>query len=196
VASKPTGGGSSPSTFANLDPSLTRPTQIHALAEYKNHPFRDELGRKLYQMLFLELSKNKDKALYTLKDFDYEGKRSLYLLYMAKADPTEYAFATEYFDGIEHWNTLCRRQWFSPHILRWREELDLKIKSEALRRLISDAKSGSKSSHQANRFLLEKGWVPKDGKGRPSKDQVQRAAKAIAEEDKTTKEDYLRVIGD
>jgi hypothetical protein len=82
----------------------------------------------------------------------------------------------------------------SPYIARWREELDIKLRSEALNRIVTESKSGSKSSFMANKFLLEKGWAAKDKKGRPSKDQVLSAAKELAKDNEVTNEDYLRVV--
>jgi hypothetical protein len=161
---------------------------------YKDNPFRDNMGHRLFQMLFWELSKNKAMALYTLKDFDHEGCKSLYRLYMAEMDPTEYRFATKYFDSYDHWIAISKKQWMSPFIARWREELDIKLRSEALNRIVTESKSGSKSSFMANKFLLEKGWAAKDKKGRPSKDQVLSAAKELAKDNEVTNEDYLRVV--
>lgn len=161
---------------------------------YKDNPYRDNMGHRLFQMLFWELSKDKSKALYTLKDFDHEGCKSLYKLFIAEMDPTEYRFATKYFDSYDHWMAITKKQWFSPHIAKWREELEIKLRSEALSRIVAESKSGSKSSFMANRFLLERGWANKAGKGRPSKEQVLSAAKDLAKENETTNEDFLRVV--
>jgi len=163
---------------------------------YQNHKFRDVHGRRLYKKLFYETTlagDAKDKVLYTLKDQTHEGFPSLYQLYMAEADPTEYIFSTKYFDSYDHWKTLSSREWFKPIVARWREELDVQIRANALKRIIAESKSSSKNSFMANKYLLEKGWVS-EGKGRPSKDQVLAAAKEEAQKAQTLEEDFLRVV--
>ncbi len=137
----------------------------------------------------------KDKVIYTLKDQDHEGFPSLYRLYMDEADPTEYIFATKYFDSYDHWMNLTRRPWFKTIVARWRDELDVQIRATALKRIIAESKSSSKNAFMANKYLLEKGWKH-EGKGRPSKDQIQAAAKEEAHKDKVLESDFLRVVGD
>lgn len=164
---------------------------------YQNHKFRDTNGRRLYKKLFFETTlggEDKRKVLYTLKDQDHEGFPSLYRLYMAEADPTEYIFATKYFDSYDHWKNLSGRPWFKEIVARWREELDVKIRAEALKRIIGESKSASKNAFTANKYLLEKGWIH-EGKGRPSKEQIQAAAKEEAQKSITLEEDFLRVVG-
>lgn len=169
---------------------------VAKLEVYQNHKFRDTNGRRLYKKLFFETTlggEAKDKVLYTLKDQDHEGFPSLYRLYMQEADPTEYIFATKYFDSYDHWKGMTTRPWFKEIVARWREELDVKIRADALKRIIAESKSASKNSFVANKYLLEKGWISQ-GKGRPSKEQVQAAVKEEAEKAKVLDDDFLRVV--
>ncbi len=102
---------------------------------------------------------------------------------MEIADPTEYRFAIECLDGLEHWEMLCACKWFETYVSRWRRELELKIRSQALLNIQAEAnKPNSKNSFTANKFLIDGGWLPKSTKGRPSKADVSKAAKAQAEE--------------
>jgi hypothetical protein len=166
------------------------------LEAYANHKFRDTNGRRLYKKLFFETTlggEDKSKVLYTLKDFDHEGFPSLYRLYMQEADPTEYIFATKYFDSFDHWKNLTGRPWFKEIVARWREELDVSIRAAALKRIIAESKSASKNAFTANKYLLEKGWI-QNGKGRPSKEAIQAAAKEEAQKSQVLEDDYLRVV--
>ena len=71
------------------------------------------------------------------------------------------------------------------------------MKSRALAKIKQEAKTGSKESFGANKYLLEKGWEPKEGsrngRGRPSKDEIRKAAEAIAQTSSQLSEDYKRL---
>ena len=165
----------------------------------KDAKFRDEYGRLLYSKLFFErtVPATRGKVLYSLKDQDHEGYSSLYLKYLSIQDPTEYAFATECFESYEHWLILTKQEWFRPFLERFRRDLETRIRSKALKAIITESRSGSKNAFVANKYLLEKGWIEKEKntKGAPSKLDIQNAAKEIAESAKSNEEDYLRVIG-
>ncbi len=165
---------------------------------HKDSKFRDEYGRLLYSKLFYErtVPATRGKVLYTLKDQDHEGFLSLYQRYLESNDPTEYAFATEYFESYEHWLTLTGQAWFKPFLERFRRDLETRIRSKALKAIIVESKSGSKNAFMANKYLLEKGWkdTPKSSKGAPTKLDIANAAKTIAEDEKKLEEDYLRVV--
>lgn len=139
---------------------------------------------------------DKSSVVYTLKDQDHEGYRSLYRLYMETRDPTEYKFATTFLDGWEHWTILCECAWFKPYVERWRTELQLKIASESLARIMAEAKTNSKESFTANRYLLERGWEPKDSskRGRPTKAAVKAEASRIASETVQINSDFDRLL--
>lgn len=142
-------------------------------------------GTRLLGSLFYDVSTtDRDKAPYTLKDYDWFGKRSLYRLYMEKCDPTEYLFAQEYLSDWTHWMMLCDAEWFKPYVARWREELELKLKAEGLARIIQESKEPGREGHSATKYLLEKGWEKTAGptKGRPSKEAIRQEANRIAVE--------------
>lgn len=137
----------------------------------------------LTKALFFEMTgADKSTVIYTLKDEEHEGFPSLREAYLSCEDPTEYIFANDYLGGWSHWEKLLKCTWFKPYIKRWRHELELKIKSDALRRIKAESKTDSKNAFTANRFLLEKGWTEKNTKGRPSKDDIKKAAIEKAEE--------------
>ena len=152
-------------------------------------------GIRLLKALFYETTRiDKSDVVYTLKDHDHAGYPSLYLLYMTMKDPFEFRFANEALSSFEHWEMLCSCDWFKPYINRWRHELELSIRTEALIRLEQDALSGSRSSAQSNRYLLDHGWrTDKNTKGRPSKADIKREANRLAQDNQQLEDDLARV---
>lgn len=139
----------------------------------------DNVGRPLTQSLFLEFSYS-PFAIYTLKDidFDYEGRKlpSIKRLYLEMEDPTEYSFATEYFLGWNHWLRICENKQIMNHIQLWRDELEVKLRSRAVKMNIAAASAGN---YQAAKWLADRGWQTRAA-GRPSKDEIAKNIK-IAE---------------
>jgi hypothetical protein len=87
--------------------------------------------------------------------------------------------------------------WFKPYLDRWRSELGIMIQSQALVNIFEEAIAPmGKNVFPANKYLLEKGWIPKDTntKGRPSKDQVKKEAIRIATEEDRVTADFERLI--
>lgn len=159
--------------------------------------FRNAQGVRYTKALFFETTlADKSTVVYTLKDQDHEGYPSLYRLFMETGDPTEYKFATRHLDGWEHWTMLCKCPWFEEYVSRWREELHLKIASESLARIMAEAKTSSRDSFTANRYLLERGWEPKDSskRGRPTKAAVKAEAARIASEAQQITNDFERLL--
>lgn len=131
----------------------------------------DSAGRPITQSMFLEVGYS-DSAIYTLKDEDYtyEGKMypSLKRLYIEEADPTEYSFAVKYLLNWKQWLRLCENKLIRKHIDEWREELEMKLRSKAVKEMIENSRKGK---IQASKWLADKGWAQR-GAGRPSKAEI------------------------
>ncbi len=162
--------------------------------------FKDTTGRKLTKALFYEEARDKSLVLYTLADEDKGDVPSLYRLYMELGDLTEYEFATKYFYNWDHWKQLCTLEWFIPHVARWREELDLKTKAEALKRIRQEAQDPKgKNTFSANKILIDRSWenskpkAPARKAGRPTREEVQGELKREVNEAKILNEDWQRV---
>ena len=129
----------------------------------------DSKGKPLTQSLFLELGYNTEFAIYTLKSRDcmYKGKNypSLKHLYLQHEDPLEFSFANEYLLDLEHWERICRNKQIAPYIERWRYELELKLRSDAIKSILD--MSAEDKGFQAAKYIADKGWDRKAG--RPSK---------------------------
>lgn len=137
-----------------------------------NKNFKDITGTFLTQALFLELEYKPEFAMYTLKDEDHEYKGVLYpsikRLYLECEDVTEYEFANKYFASWSHWKRLQKNARIADHISDWREELEVKLRAQAIRNIIDQTTSDSQGSFQAAKWLADRGW-DKRAAGRPSK---------------------------
>ena len=157
-------------------------------------PFRDHQNRRFLRQLFIEWDKS---GVFTLRDQDKDQVPSLYRLYMESGDLTEYQFANAYLENWEHWQMLCSCSWFKPYIERWRTELELKVKADALKAIVALSKGDDKNSYNALRFIVEKGWIDKKAepsrRGRPSKDEINKLAQEELFNDKQIQADLKRM---
>jgi len=158
---------------------------------------KDSRGRPLTQGLFLEVGYNTEFAVYTQKDedFEYEGKvyPSLKKIYLAHEDPTEYDFACTYLLGWNQWQRICRNKVFSKMIDEWREELELKLRSQAVM-AIRDLSEGEKG-FQAAKWLADRGWDKRPA-GRPSKADVDRETAMQSKIDQEYSADIVRLVNE
>lgn len=159
--------------------------------------FKDEKNRWRSGSLFIEKIQGQAiesgyNPLFTLREYDYEGKLSLKRLYMEAADITEYKFAMSVFGSYECWENLIECNWFRPHAMQWRKELTLKLKAEAIKEIKDATDRTSISKYQ---WLYEtygkEGTAPK--RGRPSKSEVSGALKSAVEDARTYREDAERL---
>lgn len=159
-----------------------------------NRPkFKNNSGVHLLKPLFLEHTSDRTNVLYTLKRNDYKGYPSLYLLYMSENDVSEYGVATKYFDGWQHWKKLTQCAWFMEHLRDWREELEVRQMSQSLKAIQEKALSGDVHT---NKYLLERGWIPKGGEqvGRPSKEKIRQEADKLFERAEDIGSDFKRIM--
>lgn len=148
-------------------------------------PFRNVNGQWMTKGLFKEYG----GSLFRIED--------LKALYMAIGDLTEYRFATEHLGGWQHWKVLQQSPFLKEHIFQWREELELKVRSESLYKLLETAKGDNKDAFIANRYFADGQWkapAEKAQRGRPSKSQVAMAAKELAVENHRLEDDFNRIM--
>lgn len=152
----------------------------------------DSVGRPITQSMFLEVGYS-DAALYTFKDNDhtYEGRvyPSLKRLYLLEEDPTEYDFANKYLLGWRHWNRLCENKLIRKEIDEWRLELEMKLRSRAVKEMIKKAEKGN---IQASKWLSDRGWEQR-GAGRPSKADIASEKVLMARVDSEYSSDVIRL---
>jgi hypothetical protein len=156
---------------------------------------KDTKGRPLTQSLFLELGYS-DYSVYTLKDDDYEynGKvyPSLKKRFLACSDPTEYEFAITHLLGWKHWQRIVDNKVIRKHIDEWREELEVKLRSEGVRNAIAHAQDGT---FQAAKWLADRGW-DKRAAGRPSKEDIERENKINEKISDEFSDDIVRLFAE
>lgn len=137
---------------------------------------KDTMGRPLTQSLFLEIGYNVQYAVYTLNDEDkeYDGRiyPSLKRLYLECEDPTEYNFAITHLLGWNHWLRLNENKVLKPYFDEWRVEMEVMLRSEAVR-AIMDLTTSDNTNFQAAKWLADGQWS-KRGAGRPSKADIER----------------------
>lgn len=146
---------------------------------------RTPQGKLRTKSLFWEISYwEPDNVIFTLREDDlhkngkvYVSLRKLYLAYCV-SDPTEYTFAWEVFGSWDTWNQLSKSNYIKKDIESWRREVEVKIKSEAIRSIAEEMRSGGRSSFGAAKLLLERGWLEKDAAS-----QAKQKLKAKEEEE-------------
>jgi len=154
--------------------------------------FIDSVGRPMTQSLFLELGYGTE-AIYSLKEYDcvHKGKRypSIKNLYLEMEDPTEYQFATTYFLNWNHWKRICANKQILVHIEEWREELEIKLRSRAVKLNMASAAAGN---YQAAKWLADRGWINRPA-GRPSKAEIEKEKKIALNAENEYSADVIRL---
>lgn len=109
-------------------------------------------------------------------------------------DPTGYRWAMKYLGDWDHWLKLCESPWFSEALNGWIKELEIKIRSEAIVRLVEISGSGTPQAISAAKFLatLEYKKQP-NGRGRPSKSEMSAELKHLTQLAEEEQEDYERI---
>lgn len=164
--------------------------------------FKSPTGGYYTRQLFYEewndltLDKRAIQPLFSLykerKGVVYMGK-----VYVQLRDPSGYRLAQELLDGdYTLWTVLLNCRWFQAAKEVWDRELDAALVSEGMQAIREMAQEGMPAQKlAAAKFLATKAYR-KDGsasKGRPSKDDVSRAAKELAATDKEILDDMERI---
>ena len=134
---------------------------------------RDPHGNWVTQGLFYDHNYDHKYAMYVLswedKTVDGIYYPSIKRLYLEMADPTEYEFATTYFLNWDHWNRICNNKVLRADVDKWREELELKLRSKGAKKMLKMAEEGN---FNATKWVTDKGWA--GARGRPSKEERKR----------------------
>jgi hypothetical protein len=154
----------------------------------------DSIGRYRSKSLFWELRKiersdvyeplftTKDKP-HTVPTFDkkglitYPSLKQLYLSY-DHVPGHEYEFAMDVFGSWDHWNHLHQSS-LKGMLQGWRDELTVKLKAEAIKKMIAASKENSAVGINAARYLADEGYLPKKV-GRITKEEKLREIKLAA----------------
>ena len=142
--------------------------------------FKDSVGRWRTKSLFYEANDYQIvDALFTLAEEDRVIKNkklvSLRKVFVELEDPTGYLLSKKYLGGYTHWEAICKSS-LKEEIDKWREELEMKLRSIGVQKVIESAKGGN---FNASRFLAEKGWEKRVA-GRPSSEEIEKITKQEA----------------
>lgn len=125
-------------------------------------PIPAELSNKT-QALFYEFRHQTKMPVedipYNLKTKDWQGTKSMYLIYMQYE--TEYDAAIALLGSWPHWERLRKAPWFAKHLEEWNAERALRDEALARKTLLNQAREGNVTAAKA--------ILAKDNKrGRPS----------------------------
>jgi hypothetical protein len=129
--------------------------------------FLDGSGKRVILGLFKEFARPdvKFKPVYTLA----EMKQT----FLEARDPSEYSVAMTLLGDWEHWQEVRNHPLIKPHVEKWQDELEVKLRSEAIVQMRSHAKQQGGTA--AAKWLADKGYALEGSKkpiGRPKKDEV------------------------
>lgn len=153
-------------------------------------------GKCRTKSLFYELSYyDTTDVIFTTKEKDIRVDDKLYVslhqLYvsMVPNDPTEYDFAQRVFGSWDIWQTISKAPQIKPYVNKWRKEVEVKVKSQAIQAIAEEMKTGGRSSFSAAKLLLEKGWLDKDNASQAKK-------KLQAKEDEEQNKEALNLLSE
>lgn len=154
-------------------------------------PYKDVCGRYRTVSLFSEFPTEGYSPIYTLS-YQSSSLPSLPQLYLSISDPTEYEFAQAAFGSWEQWEKICGNKLLSTYIEKWRAELAVKLKSEALIKLKANAEKGDTG---ALKYLANEEYKKQKAvRGRPSKEEVEGEKKRMARESGDIESHYDRML--
>lgn len=169
---------------------------------YVSSRFKTHTGKYWTRQLFYEENVNivsgrtAREPLFTLHQ-DRDGLINFGKAYIQSRDPTGYKVTQELLDGdYTLWCLLMNSRWFVDAKARWDREMDAMIRSEALEEIRTLMKNGLPAQRLAAAKYLEKREYRKTAqheKGRPKREDIDRAAKELAANDRDLQEDFKRI---
>jgi len=162
------------------------------MAMFSYHQLRNINNVKKSKKLFSEYtvagSKLHSEAIFCENDYDRDGLVSLKRLYLELAidDPSEYTFAMAVFGEWEFWEWLRKQTPVKHHITEWEHIVEVSRKSKMIQN-IQKATKDPKTSLQASRYLLERGFEQRPSQrgvdGRKSRRVAKEETAAILQEE-------------
>lgn len=127
---------------------------------------RDASGRQKTASLFEEsiqppTRENGYEPLYSLRDYDYNGKPSAYQIYIHSADESEAAL--KLVGSYQHWRKLCSLDWFINGVVewgfeglaRWRKDMSERDSTTAKKALLLLVQEGNVTAARALHKMAE-----------------------------------------
>jgi len=164
-------------------------------------PFRSENNKYFTKQLFYETWQNlaidsrQIEPVFTLYQ-DREGLINFGKKYVELADPTGVKITDQLLNGdYTHWTVMNNCKWFIAAKELWDKELDARLKAEAMDNLKEIMKEGMPAQRlAASKYIANQEYrKTQSNRGRPSKQEVEKETKKMAEEERTILEDYNRI---
>jgi hypothetical protein len=157
-----------------------------------NNPWKNEQGIWKIRDIFYETCPASDRSSVKyclglmdlqLNDTVIPSIRKIYIN-MDHIPEFEYEFAETYLGGWTHWQKLQKSSAVGPHIKEWKAEKSIKLKADAMKQLLATAKSDTKDSFQAAKFLAQKGYNVGEAikKGKAADDEASSLERAVDED--------------
>ncbi len=192
-----------------LDTKTLLSLEKDELFQFFRSQTKDERNVMRTTSLFWEVRKDRSEdadffPLFTLKEDDHEVD-GLYLFSLKKiylsydhVPGLEYDFAKDVLGSWEHWLKLVKSS-MRHEFQSWRDELDVRIKAEALRSLMQASRAPDARGVTAAKYLADKGYSDKRTAGRPSTEEVERQKKIAVDVQNNLASDMerlgLKVVG-
>ncbi len=165
--------------------------------------YKESTGHWRTESLFFEQNVRKARRVwdkppvFTLYE-DRDGLINARKTFVELNDPSGYKWAIKYLGDWNHWQRLMKCQWFQTAVNAWRDELVMKLQSEAIDVIKEIAQTPEhKSALPAARYLHELG-KQSGGRGRPSKAtidaELKREVEARTDTDLDAERIGLRVV--
>ncbi len=165
---------------------------------------RTPVGHYRTESLFLELWRplETQRPIYSLHREDKpdprEPTRTVYSFqkrYIDLGDPTGYLAAMELLGSWRHWEKIKDKPWMTEHLARWNAEIVASLNHKGLDAIIKAAGRGDLKAAEYLIGYTQAGPPAKTPRGRPSKADVKREARALAQDNLDLEEDAKRVLG-
>lgn len=146
------------------------------MAMFSTDILKDHVGAFRTVSLFVGYNTSNLEPILTLQEEDQVVNGTVYpslqKIYLSYDDPTEYQFALDVFGSWRAWKRISSSTKIAEHVTRWREEAEIRARSEALQSLRETAVNEGPRGVGAAKYLAERGWEKRAG--RPSKEEVER----------------------
>lgn len=110
-------------------------------------------------------------------------------------DPTEYKFGISVAGDYKSYERIKKNsRTLREYLMYWQEELEVKMRSDALNCLLDDVKSGSKSATSSAKFIEDKMSKHKEAR-RPTKKEQESKSKVDERVFGEIDEEFERVMG-
>lgn len=137
------------------------------------HLFFTPDGKLVLAGLFEE---TRDKHTKFKAPFTLEQWRRVYIEH---SDPTEYQPAMELVGDWGHWLTIRNYPTLKPHFDVWQQEVEVKLRSEALVQMMKHSKKDGGTA--ASKWIAEGGYVKRDTRRKNEKQMEDTIKKGVSD---------------